>query len=275
MVLRPPSANANNHLSIYVSSHTGCRMACRMCHLTATGQTSMQSVDRQGFRRQIQQALREYTSQPKQASHVYINFMARGEPLMNAAIQRGEMADMFLEWQDLCAREAGFPTLRVNVSTIMPKGVEQGPSLETMFPVALGRQIRLYSSLYSQRDEFRRVWLPQAMPVASALSKLHAWSMKSRSPITFHWPLIQGHNDDVQDAQDLARMLKKDFYDTGRYQLVRFNSPDLARYKEASEERRRLVFDALTKAFDDPSRSKRIDRVGEDVFASCGTFFRA
>jgi hypothetical protein len=53
---------------------------------------------------------------------------------------------------------------------------------------------------------------------------------------------------------------------------VRFNSPS-PQYKEASEESMNYVLETMASAFPDPKKSKLIQRVGEDVYASCGTFW--
>ena len=102
-----------DHFIIYLSSHTGCNKSCRMCHLTATGQTTMTDVTPEQYIEQarrvfdywetmdpIAMAIRYYrlnSPYPLSAfdiptrednDHVHFNFMARGEPLANKYMLR-------------------------------------------------------------------------------------------------------------------------------------------------------------------------------------------
>src|SRR3954452_4516134 len=77
-----------DYVVVYLSSQTGCNQGCRMCHLTATGQTRLRDVTHEEFLEQARTVLDHYQSQPP-ARAVHFNFMARGEPLANARLLAG------------------------------------------------------------------------------------------------------------------------------------------------------------------------------------------
>src|SRR5262245_47167654 len=74
-----------DYVVVYLSSQTGCDQGCRMCHLTATGQTRLRDVTRAEFLEQADTVLGYYRREAPPARSVHFNFMARGEPLANTA----------------------------------------------------------------------------------------------------------------------------------------------------------------------------------------------
>ena len=134
----------------YVSSHNGCKMACKMCHLTATGQTKFAHMDVDGYADQLNRVLSYYeattaleagsdrsdrsdrsdvsdnltnSTTPTDigstaAFRLNVNFMARGEPFANKYVL-GNYSSIYARFKDLAA-ESGLK-LKVNISTIMPR----------------------------------------------------------------------------------------------------------------------------------------------------------
>lgn len=72
-----------DYFIIYVSSQSGCDQACRMCHLTATGQNKLDDSTLEDFIIQAKKVYSHYDEQSVKAKVVHYNFMARGEPLNN------------------------------------------------------------------------------------------------------------------------------------------------------------------------------------------------
>ena len=78
----------DDYFAVYVSSHSGCNQACRFCHLTATKQVGMSPAALDDLLTQADAVFGYYDqqirtgSQPR-AQRVNINWMARGEPLLN------------------------------------------------------------------------------------------------------------------------------------------------------------------------------------------------
>src|SRR6187549_3049009 len=74
---------SQDYVVVYLSSQTGCDQGCRMCHLTATGQTDLRDVTLDEFLEQADTVLDHYRRASPPARSVHFNFMARGEPLAN------------------------------------------------------------------------------------------------------------------------------------------------------------------------------------------------
>lgn len=268
LVYRPSHQNHNNHLSLYLSSHSGCFMNCEMCHLTHSNQKSFLPANDVHLTQQLHELLDQFqtnlASQDNKIEWVYLNFMARGEPLLNPTVQE-RMPELFDEWENHCKKYD--LKMRVNISTILPKGIKR-LTLQNMFK---STPIHMYYSLYSLDPAFRMKWLPNAIDPFEALDQFKAWEEHSGVPVTFHWPVIDGHNDSPEGVDRIAQAIKARNF-KGRYHLVRFNTPS-PQYTEASEERMQYVLDTMSNAFPEPRKSKLIQRVGEDVYASCGTFW--
>src|SRR5690349_16667872 len=77
---------APDYAVVYLSSQTGCEQGCRMCHLTATGQTRLRDVTHAEFLEQADAVLDYYRRAAPPAKSVHFNFMARGEPLANRVL---------------------------------------------------------------------------------------------------------------------------------------------------------------------------------------------
>ncbi len=251
----------------YLSSQTGCRQACRFCHLTQSGQTALQDVDAAGYAAQARQVLSHYLDQVQAgepaAATVNFNFMSRGEPLANphlAGSGRGVL--------DALADEASRAGLhpRFKISTIMPKAIA-GQDLAAMFG---GHCPDLYLSLYSADDAWRRRWLPKALPASEALEMLAAYARTARKIPVIHWALIAGENDSLDDASRIsdavrAARLRCDV------NLVRYNPFSIAVGEEPPEEAVQAY--AARIAAELPfSQVQIVGRVGHDVKASCGMF---
>ena len=78
----------DDYFIVYVSSHSGCNQACRFCHLTATKQAGMLPAALDDLLTQADAVFGYYDQQIRTGSQppaqrVNINWMARGEPLLN------------------------------------------------------------------------------------------------------------------------------------------------------------------------------------------------
>jgi adenine C2-methylase RlmN of 23S rRNA A2503 and tRNA A37 len=251
----------SDRIVIYLSSQTGCRQACRMCHLTATGQTAHRDVT---FDELVQQAevVLDHYRRVEPARTVHFNFMARGEPLLNPALVEHSAELLDALWQ-LAARHD--LRARFLVSTIFPRAFTL--RLEDVFD---RYHPELYYSLYSTDEQFRRHWLPKAQPVDDALDRIAAWQRHTSKIVKIHYAFIRGHNDSeanvhaVCDALD-ARELR------ANVNIVRYNPPSPAHGEEPDEaviERNAQIFrQRLPRA-----RVQVVPRVGTDVHASCGMF---
>ena len=245
---------------VYISSMTGCDKACRFCHLTQNGETMATLLTREQMLAQAEQVLRE--SNFTGAKLVHFNFMARGEPLSNPAVD----ATLFKGLQAL-AHDRGL-SCRIKLSTILPLDTltDDGRNLwdEDTPPVDL------YYSLYSVDADWRKRWIPKARKPAEALAWLNRYQQASTNRVILHWALIEGENDGdggAREAFDMATAsgLKFDF------NLVRYN-PANSKSRETPEVQIEKFMRLAQDSVADGQRARMVNRVGFDVAASCGMF---
>lgn len=253
---------APDYVVVYLSSQTGCSQACRMCHLTTTGQTQLRNVTHAEFLAQADTVLDYYQRETPSARSVHFNFMARGEPLASPVLLRH--ADELLG--DLAQRAVRFRLRpRYLVSTIFPR--ELGDTcLEETF-VCFHPEI--YYSIYSMNERFRRRWLPKALPAGEALDRLAAWQRSTYKLCKIHYAFIEGENDSENDVHAICDALESRKL-LAHVNIVRYNPAGQG--VEPSEEIIQRNADIYRSRLPH-ARVRVIPRVGYDVAASCGMFF--
>lgn len=256
---------AADYFVVYLSAQTGCAQACRMCHLTATGQTDHRDATVAELIEQAQTVLDHYRREGPPARTVHFNFMARGEPLASRVL----LADADTLLGEL-SRMAVALNLRPRhlVSTIFPK--ELGDTrLEDVFVV---HHPEVHYSIYSMSERFRRRWLPKALPAGEALDRLASWQRHTLKLVVLHHAYIAGENDAEGDVHAICDALEERRL-MAHVNIVRYNPHDPARHgvepPDAVVERNAAIYrERLPSA-----RVIVIPRVGFDVAASCGMFF--
>lgn len=244
----------------YLSSQSGCNRGCTFCHLTATGQTTFKDADLNDYTSQAMRVMRHYKNQPK-AKYIHYNFMARGEALANANLLNN--ADSIL-WHlgDMAVREN--LSVKFNISTIMPLSFRK--SLLDVFKII---HPTIYYSFYSTNEDFRKQWMPGAMPVEEALLKLKEYQNYSKKVIKIHHAFIKGVNDSLEDVKNMCDLLTKNNLNV-EFNLVRYNPASDAQGSESDDQviqsNMAYIKNNIT------GQAKIIPRVGFDAFASCGMF---
>lgn len=247
----------------YLSSHTGCKHACRFCHLTSTGQTSFTPVTMHGYYDQADKVWGWYNRIKKsqgEAAGIHYNWMSRGEPLSNPHLLNNAFELLYnLETQAICHGMWS----KFKISTIMPIGFNQ--LLQDVF---YDLPVTFYYSIYSTDDRFRKRWLPNAMPVREAFRRFADWQKAENREIKLHWAFIEGENDSEADVHAICDLVEE-YKIVCRVNTVRYNPPN-NKSQESSQE----VIDRNFKIIQDRicPLSKVIPRVGFDVKASCGMF---
>lgn len=247
----------DNRAVIYLSSAVGCNQGCKMCHLTATRQTQTNPATIGDFIRQAELA---YQHLPKdwEAPAVHYNWMARGEALLNQVIR--------LEWSTLTpvlerlAAQWGAHA-RYHISTIMPRG-----SMGLVDSFSSGPAPTLYYSIYSARPDIRKHWLPRAMPLKESLGELKRYQDHTGKLVVLHSPWITGVNDTEEDCQLIADAVLASGLQV-KWNTVRYNPPPGSPQESPGY---RVLTSIMGQLLHCPATV--IDRVGEDVYASCGTF---
>jgi len=254
---------AADYVVVYLSSQTGCGQGCRMCHLTATGQTRLRNVTHAELLDQADTVLDHYRRECPPARSVHFNFMARGEPLASPVLL--DHADALLG--DLAGRAVALGLRpRYLVSTIFPKELGDR-ALEDVFVV---HHPEIYYSIYGMGEAFRRRWLPKALPAEEALDRLAAWQRATYKICKLHHAYIAGENDAEADVHAICDAVEERRLMV-HVNIVRYNPADARRGVEPSEaviERNAAIYRARLPF----ARVKVIPRVGFDVAASCGMF---
>lgn len=267
----------DDYFIVYLSSHSGCDRACRMCHLTQTGQTMMTPATVADYLRQADQVIGHWFKSPdwvNRPDRINFNFMARGEPLANPHLLDGQGLQRLKRdiWRRLVFK-LGVEDANYNLSTIMPASLPDAPLARL-----IGRSERgtnLYYSLYSLRPSFRRRWLPKAMDPYRALDRLaehQQTAIAGQTPgeVVLHWSFIAGQNDDDETVEEIIDAVKARGLKT-RFNCVRYNPYSPAQGAEPDERHLAYLTAKLADAFAAPA-SRIVPRVGFDVKASCGMF---
>lgn len=259
----------DDYFIVYLSIQSGCDLACRMCHLTATKQKKYVNNTIDNLVNEARVVIEHYKNLVKNgiekpAHHMHFNFMARGEALNSEIFKNQESAYELLSKLRKLAEEIKVSP-RFLVSTIMPESFSNN-SLIDSFKII---QPYIYYSLYSTNKDFRKIWLSKAMEVDRALEKLSEWNKFSDQKPKIHYAFIEGQNDSEEDIFDICKKLKE-------YELkLDFN---IVRYNPYSEKFGResdiIVIERNAKIIREELNSnvKIIPRVGRDVKASCGMF---
>lgn len=262
----------DDYFIVYLSSQTGCDQACRMCHLTATGQNKLVNSTLEDFSNQADQVLSYYKSIVdsgfvNKANNLHYNFMARGEPLNNDIIRDKEMSKILFNQLNNKALNLDLKS-RMLISTIIPKSFE---NIE-FNDIFSDYHPDIYYSLYSVNDLFRKKWLNNALNPELSIQKLKRWENITTSKIKIHYAFIKKENDSEKDVIDVCNLINK-YQLNADFNIVRYN-PYSDKYGEESDEKTILKIEEILNNELKDKKIKVIPRVGFDVKASCGMFIK-
>ncbi|MFT5573281.1 MAG: 23S rRNA (adenine2503-C2)-methyltransferase [Cryomorphaceae bacterium] len=239
--------------TLCVSSQVGCTLNCSFC---ATG--------KQGYNRDLTTAeiigqvwlaktmlAEQHQTDQRIVSNVVM--MGMGEPLMNFD---NVVSAMKIMQDDFCF---GLSKRRITLSTagVVPK-IDQ---LKEACPVSLA------VSLHAPNDELRNELVPlnKKYPIKDLLDACNRYVADSaRSRITFEYVMLEGINDDIEHAKQLAELMKTV---PGKVNLIPFNSFEGIDYKRSSNTRINRFRDILHS--NGVIATVRRTR-GDDIEAACG-----
>ncbi|CAG8517773.1 4364_t:CDS:2 [Paraglomus brasilianum] len=190
-----------NHHTLCVSSQIGCSLNCRFCR------TGTQKLTRHLLAEEIvgqyminAAAVDEFPIENLKTRRVSnIVFMGQGEPLYNYK-NVSKAVKILTDPQGI-----GMPKHKVTISTagVVPLIKRVGEELG----------VSLAISLHAVNDDVRDMIVPlnKTFPISMLLDtcRKYSKSMNNRTRrITFEYCLLKGVNDSLDDAQELARLLK-------------------------------------------------------------------
>lgn len=241
--------------TLCVSSQVGCSLDCSFC---ATG--------KQGFQRdltaseiigQVWLALKSFDGFTASKGRIVTNvvMMGMGEPLLNF--------DNVVDATDLMMDDFGYGISKRRV-TLSTSGVV--PQLDKLGDVS---QVSLAVSMHAPNDALRNELVPinKRYPIAELLAACQRYLDKQADThrvVTIEYTMISGVNDSVEQAKELAVVLR-DL--PCKINLIPFNPFSLSNYKRSSNNAISRFWQVLTDAgYVTTVRTTR----GDDIDAACG-----
>jgi 23S rRNA (adenine2503-C2)-methyltransferase len=239
---------ARQRLTLCISSQAGCAMACTFC---ATGWM--------GYQRQLTtgEIVAQYRGAQAWANEngygpiTNIVFMGMGEPLMNPKAVFPALA--------LLNGAYGVGARRITVSTV---GIVPGILAMAEMP----EQYRLAVSLHAPTHELRQQLIPveKKYPLPRLIEALRAFDEAGGKRITFEYVMIDGINDELEEADALA-VLVREF--TAFVNLIPFNPIPGTDWRPTPPQRLAEFAERLARR--GVSAHVREPR-GRDIAAACG-----
>ena len=234
--------------TICLSSQSGCGLGCTFCATGAMGLTrsltASEIVDQfLHFRRRS-----DASRTPDRAV-----FMGMGEPLAN--LRAVEMAVRKL----VNPAEVGLSARRVTVSTVgLPAGIEA--------MARWGLPVSLAISLHAPDDRVRTRLVPLArrFPIDALMQASRHFQQQARRRVTYEYTMLDGVNDGLALASDLARLLRGQ---RCHVNLIPFNPYPGARYRPTPRDGIRAFRDALRER---GLRATVRRTRGRDISGACG-----
>jgi 23S rRNA (adenine2503-C2)-methyltransferase len=227
--------------SLCLSSQSGCPLTCTFC---ATG--AMKFGRNLTEAEIVDQAL--HFRRKEAVDHAV--FMGMGEPLINV--------DNVLA---ACERlpDIGISHRRTAISTVgwipgIEKLIEQGPP------------VRLALSVHAADEQVRRDLMPvnDRYPLSEVIEACLAWSRKRKQPVFVEYLMLEGVNDSVDQAHELADVLNP--REAFKVNLIPYN-PTESGFQGSSRDRIEAFRNAL-----EQRRIRATVRLtrGRDIDAACG-----
>ena len=186
--------------TVCVSSQVGCALGCAFCVTGQVGfsrQLSAGEIVEQVY--QFERLLREEALPGDRADRRYIDnvvFMGMGEPMANYR-EVMEAVRLLLDPQGL-----GMGARRITISTA---GVV--PGILRLSEESL--QVGLAISLHAPNDQIRSRIMPinRRHPVGEVMAAADQYVAKTGRRVTYEYAMIQGVNDGLSEARELAALL--------------------------------------------------------------------
>ena len=232
--------------SVCISSQAGCRMGCVFCASTIGGlKRNLSASEMLGQIYQIQKIIGE------RVSNVVI--MGTGEPLDNY--------NNFLKFIHILTDEHGLNISQRNVTVstcgLVPKIRELADQ---------GLTITLALSLHAPNDEVRKSLMPIARTYAlkDVLAACHYYFEKTGRRMTFEYSLVQGVNDNLDEARELAALIQDQH---GHVNLIPVNPIKERSYVQSG----RKAIEAFKGCLESKGINVTIRReMGRDIDGACG-----
>ena len=240
-------------VSLCISTQVGCRMGCRFCASTLEGR--IRDLTAGEMLGQILQANRYLQKEKQTVSHVVM--MGSGEPLDNY--------DNVMRFLRLMREEEGIHLSLRNIS-LSTCGLV--PEIRRL--TEEGLPVTLCISLHAPNDAIRRKTMPIAnrYSIREILAACDDYARKTGRRIIFEYALAEGVNAGVEQARELAELLR------GRLchvNLIPLNEVPERQMKGVTEDTVRRFMNVLEERHISVTRRREM---GDDIEGACGQLRR-
>jgi 23S rRNA (adenine2503-C2)-methyltransferase len=181
--------------TLCVSSQVGCAVNCQFCLTAKLGfQRNLTAGEIAG---QVIAVLARHQVEIGR-DRVNLVFMGMGEPFLNY--------DNFMAAIRLLVREAGLSPQRMTVST---SGIVPGIERFAREPVEMRPKLAI--SLNAPNDAIRGEIMPinRKWPIEAVMDAVRLIPLRARERITFEYVLLGGVTDRLEDARQVARLVRR------------------------------------------------------------------
>lgn len=280
-----------NKYSIFISSSTGCYLACPFCHLTIKNST-YKKLKADAILQNIKEALTDEIRVRPELSKRYVKICWMG---MGDALNQPDMVyDVSLKLMDwIMENNYALGLDSVDLSTVLPQVGERWIAhfsklnkILEKYPLnpdtALVEQaemathstytdrslFRLFYSLHSAAQTTRDNMVPNTTALARAVILLKRLQDEGVS-ILFHQLFVEGLNDRDQEIDTLVEFMNKNF-PNNELRILRYNFCDNSPYKEWES-----IIGQLGQRLKSHKKIKIQTSAGSEVQAACGQFLVA
>jgi 23S rRNA (adenine2503-C2)-methyltransferase len=248
----PAAARGWGRATICVSSQVGCAVDCQFCLTALLGvKRNLTAGEIVG---QVSAVLKDQKVSPPE-DRINLVFMGMGEPFLNY--------DNFMKAVGLLVEEVGLAESRMTVSTagIVPRIHDFGQ--ERVRP-------KLAISLNASNNAMRTQLMPlnRKWDLEKLIAAAREFPLRNRERITFEYVLLDGVNDAVENAGEVAELLRGM---RAKVNLIALNPGPGIPFRTPAGERVTQFQQVLIKA-GIPAFVRRPR--GRDIFAACGQLKR-
>jgi len=235
--------------SICVSTQVGCRMGCGFCASTLGG--LIRHLTTGEIVAQVVHAARHLRTSGRRVDSVVL--MGSGEPLDNY--------EQTVRFIDVITAPEG---LQIGQRHITVSTVGLVPAIRRLADEQRG--ITLAVSLHAADDATRSAMMPvnRAYDIARLLEACHYYYQRTGRRVSFEYALIADHNDHVEDAQRLARLLGSL---PCHVNLIPVNHVEERQLERSSVAQIKRFADTLVRAGINATVRREM---GSDISAACG-----
>lgn len=244
----------SDRLSCCISTQVGCPIGCVFCATGLSGYTrNLTAGEMVDQVLSVQEALQNQPSQIDNRSCRidHVTFMGMGEPLLNYAAT--------MKAVQLLNEESGIAMRHITISIVgFVPGIRRLAREKLQFTLAV--------SLHAPTDDLRQQLIPRMArwSVAEIIGACHEYVQQTKRRVTFEYCLLDGINDGISEAHELARVLHGL---NCHVNLIPYNPVSGLNFRAPSRKNIRAFREVLDSA--GIQVTQRIQR-GSNIDAACG-----